>query len=35
MQERYARQGPTRLRDAARRPATVAILALGVTQIIA
>jgi predicted MFS family arabinose efflux permease len=35
MQQRHARQAPTRLGEAARRPATVAILALGITQIIA
>jgi predicted MFS family arabinose efflux permease len=35
MQERYARRGPTRIGEVARRPATIAILALGITQIIA
>jgi predicted MFS family arabinose efflux permease len=35
MQERHARRGPARLGEAARRPATIAILALGITQIIA
>ena len=35
MQERHARRAPTRFGGAARRPATVAIVALGITQIIA
>jgi predicted MFS family arabinose efflux permease len=35
MQERHARRGPSRLGDTARHPATIAILALGITQIIA
>jgi predicted MFS family arabinose efflux permease len=35
MQKRHARRMPTRLGEAARRPATIAVLALGVTQIIA
>jgi predicted MFS family arabinose efflux permease len=35
MQERHARQGPARRGESVRHPATIAILALGITQIIA